>query len=188
MDDLFPSLQSQSSQTREVPQISGVVAGPASGPGRRAGSVNKRSGDLAKIIGAKWGRTPGEQMAAVTLLTDAELAAHDGNWIKAMTWRAKSLAYELGCTPMEAWQEMRMMMQALMPYVHQQQPKAITLTGAANVGLHLVAPGMAGAPAHSTGPLLDMRPADVRIGVQDQPLSNIEGTKVADIKVADGQT
>lgn len=182
MDDLFPQLQSQSSPTAQITQIS---AGVASGPGRRAGSKNKRSGDLAKIIGAKWGRTPGEQMAAVAMIGDDELAAHEGNWIKAMAWRAKILAYELGVSPVEAWQEIRLMMQALMPYVHQQQPKAITLSGNAAVGLHIVAPGMSGAPAHSTGPLLDMRPADVRLGEQSQSLSAVDASKVADTKVAD---
>lgn len=179
MDDLFPQLQSASSPTAQISQIS-------AGPGRKAGSVNKRSGDLAKIIGAKWGRTPGEQMAAVAMIGDDELAVHGGNWIKAMAGRAKTLAYELGITPMEAWQEMRLMMQSLMPYVHQQQPKAITLSGGAAVGLHIVAPGMAGAPAHSAGPLLDMRPADVRLSEPSQSLSNDDVVKVADTKVADG--
>lgn len=180
MDDLFPQLQSQSSPT-------GQKAQHLAGPGRRAGSRNKRSTDLAKIIGAKWGRTPGEQMAAVAMIGDDELAAAQGNWIKAMAWRAKVLAYELGVSPVEAWQEIRLMMQALMPYVHQQQPKAITLTGSAAVGLHIVAPGMAGAPAHSSGPLLDMRPADVRLSEPDQSLSQYDVAKVADQKVADTQ-
>jgi hypothetical protein len=178
LDDLFPQLQSASSQTAQIPPV-------LAGPGRRAGSKNKRSEDLAKIIGAKWGRTPGEQMAAVAMIGDDELAVHGGNWIKAMASRAKILAYELGVDPITAWQEMRLMMQALMPYVHQQQPKAITVAGAAAVGLHIVAPGMAGAPSHSSGPLLDMRPADVRIGEQDQQLSQVDASKVADAKVAD---
>jgi hypothetical protein len=179
VDDLFPQLQSQSSPTGQIPQIS-------AGPGRKAGSVNKRSGDLAKIIGAKWGRTPGEQMASVALVGEDAVAFYGGNVLKAMVAKAKELAYELGISPYEGWVELRLMLIALMPYVHQQQPKAITLSGGAAVGLHIVAPGMAGAPAHSNGPLLDMRPADVRLSEPSQSLSTDDVVKVADKKVADG--
>jgi hypothetical protein len=140
---------------------------------------------LAKIIGAKWGRTPGEQMAAVAMIGDAELAAHDGDWIKAMAARAGALAKELGVSRMEAWVEMRLMMQALLPYVHQQQPKALVVSGTAAVGLHIVAPDGSALPSQASGPLLDLRPADVRIGEQSQSLGIGDGAKVAEKKVAD---
>jgi hypothetical protein len=104
----------------------GPAAGEARRRGRPRGSVNKRSVDLARYIEAQYGgMTPGQQSAAVALVTAKELKAARGSVVKALADKAAILARELGCTKLEAWREMRAEREGLMPYVHQKRPQAL---------------------------------------------------------------
>jgi hypothetical protein len=106
--------------------------------GRPAGARNKRSLDLARWIAhAYGGMTPGQQAAAVALVTpddleEAESAARDLGLVDlgldpvtlAMAVKAKRLAKALGCEAFEAWALMAKERDGLMRYVHQVQPPA----------------------------------------------------------------
>ena len=106
----------------------GPAAGEARRRGRPRGSVNKRSVDLARYIEAQYGgMTPGQQSAAVALVTAKELKAAKHNLVKALAVKAAALAQELGCSKLEAWREMRAEREGLMPYVHQKRPQSVEL-------------------------------------------------------------
>lgn len=109
----------------------GLGPGAAEGPRRRGrpkGAVNRRSVDLARYIEAQYGgMTPGQQSAAVALVTAKELKAAKGSVVKALADKAAVLARELGCSKLEAWREMRAEREGLMPYVHQKRPQAVEL-------------------------------------------------------------
>jgi hypothetical protein len=124
------------------------------GPGRPVGARNKRSQDLARYIEhAYGGMTPGQQSAAVALISPDDVAAAPGDAQQlglidlgldpvtlAMAVKAKRLAKALGCEPFEAWALMARERDGLMKYVHQVRPPARE-SGAAPATVYLVPEG-----------------------------------------------
>jgi hypothetical protein len=108
------------------------------GAGRPPGARNRRSLDLGRYIEAMFGgMTPGQQAAAVALVSPADVegaadAARELGLIDlglepvtlAMAVKAKRLAKALGCEAFEAWALMAKERDGLMKYVHQVQPQA----------------------------------------------------------------
>lgn len=109
-----------------MPTLPGVQPAPRRGPGRPKGSTNKRSGDLQRYIEAQYqGLTPGQQAAAIGLVTSRELRDAGGDLLRAMAVKARSLAMELDCAPAAAWALMQKERADLLPYIHQKRaPKA----------------------------------------------------------------
>lgn len=106
-----------------APGLPGLAPAPRRGPGRPKGSENKRSGDLQKYIAATYGGlTPGQQSAAVGLVTAAELRADGGDLLVAMARKASRLAALIGCEGKEAWLLMQRERADLLPYIHQKLP------------------------------------------------------------------
>lgn len=93
--------------------------------GRPPGAKNRRSLDLAKYIEAQFGgMTPGQQSAAVALITPRDLKAAGGSVLEAMAAKAERLAKALGCNKLDAWVLMAKERMELLAYVHQKQPTA----------------------------------------------------------------
>lgn len=106
-----------------MPTLPGVAPAPKRGPGRPKGSKNKREADLARYVEAKYaGLTPGQQSAAIGLVTQDELRRAGGDLVRAMALKARELAVELDCAPAAAWALMQKERADLMPYVHQKRP------------------------------------------------------------------
>lgn len=104
------------------PALPGLPAAPRRGPGRPKGATNKRSGDLQRYVEAVYsGMTPGQQSAAIGLVTAAELKACNGDLLAAMALKAKTLAQMLGCEGKEAWLLMQRERADLLPYIHQKR-------------------------------------------------------------------
>lgn len=109
-----------------MPTLPGVAPAPKRGPGRPKGSGNKRSGDFQRYIEAQYaGLTPGQQSAAVGLVSAKELRDAKGDLMVAMALKARALAAMIGCETKEAWLLMQRERAELLPYVHQKRaPKA----------------------------------------------------------------
>jgi hypothetical protein len=106
-----------------APALPGLAPAPKRGPGRPKGSANKRSGDLQRYIESTYGGlTPGQQSAAVGLVTAAELRADGGDLLVAMARKAARLATLIGCEGKEAWLLMQRERADLLPYIHQKLP------------------------------------------------------------------
>jgi hypothetical protein len=106
-----------------MPTLPGVAPAPKRGPGRPKGSKNKREADLARYVEAKYaGLTPGQQSAAIGLVTQDELRRAGGDLVRAMARKARELAVDLDCPPVAAWALMQKERADLMPYVHQKRP------------------------------------------------------------------
>lgn len=114
-----------------MPTLPGVAAAPKRGPGRPKGSTNKRSGDLQRYVEAFYGGlTPGQQAAAVGLVTPKELRDASGDLVRAMAAKARVLAVELDIAPAAAWVLMQKERADLLPYIHQKRaPKEEAETG-----------------------------------------------------------
>lgn len=105
-----------------MPTLPGVAPAQKRGPGRPKGSTNKRSGDLQRYVEAQYaGMTPGQQSAAIGLVTAKELRDAKGDLVLAMGIKARALAGLLGCEPKEAWLLMQRERADLLPYVHQKR-------------------------------------------------------------------
>lgn len=105
------------------PALPGLAPAPKRGPGRPKGSTNKRSGDLQRYVETIYGGlTPGQQSAAIGLVTAKELKAAGGDLVSAMALKAKDLARMLGCEGKEAWLLMQRERADLLPYIHQKLP------------------------------------------------------------------
>ena len=95
------------------------------GPGRPKGARSKRSLELGRYIEAMYGgMTPGQQSAAVCLVTPRQLKLAGGDLTAALVAKAHDLAAQLHCTSAEAWVLMAKERMELMAYVHQKQPQA----------------------------------------------------------------
>ena len=95
------------------------------GRGRPKGSGNRRSIDLARYIEAQFGgMTPGQQSAALCLVSARELKAAKGDLVLAMVIKARELAGVLGVDPATAWALLAKERMELMPYVHQKRAQA----------------------------------------------------------------
>lgn len=106
-----------------APALPGLSPAPKRGPGRPRGSTNKRSGDLQRYVEAQYGGlTPGQQAAAVGLVTGKELREAGGDMIRAMAAKARDLAMQLDIAPALAWELMRKERADLLPYIHQKLP------------------------------------------------------------------
>lgn len=109
--------------TPVAPALPGLAPAPKRGPGRPKGSANKRSGDLQRYVETVYGGlTPGQQSAAVGLVTAAELKADGGDLVVAMARKATRLARLIGCEGKEAWLLMQRERADLLPYIHQKLP------------------------------------------------------------------
>lgn len=121
----------------ETPQLPGLV--PVLKPegekrlGRPKGSKNKRSSDLKNWIVAEYGGlTPGQQSAAVALVTAKEVrlarpAAREMGLspvLVAMMQKAEKIAAFMGWDKRDAWAAMTHERKELLPYIHQRQPQA----------------------------------------------------------------
>lgn len=125
--------------------------------GRPPGSKNLRSLDLAKYIEAAYGGlTPGQQSAAIAMVTpgEARRAAADARalgivdpglapLLLALVVKARRLAIALGCEAFEAWAMLATERRDLMRYVHQVQPAAKEQSNRAPATVFLVPEGEA---------------------------------------------
>jgi hypothetical protein len=106
-----------------------------SGPGRPAGSRNKRTQEWADFVLSRY---------SSPLIGMAETYSRP----------VEDLARELGCTRLEAFKLQLQAREALAPYVHQKQPQAIDLPDGALVQIVLPVLRHAGASAISAVPVL----------------------------------
>ncbi|MGH6956246.1 MAG: hypothetical protein ACREEW_06225 [Caulobacteraceae bacterium] len=114
--------------------------------GRPPGARNKRSLDLARFIEAVYGgMTPGQQSAAVSMVTPKEMKAARGDVTLALATKAATLALLLGCTNLEAWVLLAKERMELIAYVHQKQPMAKESDAKAPATVFLVPEGDASA-------------------------------------------
>lgn len=134
-----------------TPALPGLPATARRRPGRPKGSTNKRSGDLQRYVEAVYGGlTPGQQGAAISLVTAKELRDAGGDLVEAMAAKAVRLARRLGCDPKEAWLLMQKERADLLPYIHQK--RATKEEGdAAAPPVHFVAVPIEGATAAGQG-------------------------------------
>lgn len=119
-------------------QHGGAAVAPAPRKrGRPPGSTGKKSTDLVRYIEAHYGGlTPGQQLAAVGLVSAREVAkvakkakrAGLDPVVLAMAEKAQALAQLMGWEVATAWAMMREATSELMPYVHQKRPAAVELT------------------------------------------------------------
>lgn len=79
------------------------------GPGRPAGSLNRRTVDMAEYLLSKY-TSPLERLAQIAVSPVDELSA------------------SLGCTKLEALQEVRLCAIALAPFLHSKMPLAVDVT------------------------------------------------------------
>ena len=106
--------------------------------GRPRGSRNRSSLDLARYVEAQYGgMTPGQQSAAICLVTPKDLKAAKrraaelgivdhglGDMHLAMVVKATVIARAIGCETKEAWLLLQKEREGLMPYVHAKQAPA----------------------------------------------------------------
>ena len=123
--------------------------------GRPPGAQNKRSTDLARYIAASYGgMTPGQQSAAVALVSpdEVEAAPEDAKQLRivdlgldavtlALAVKAHRLAKALGCAAFEAWAILAREREGLMKYVHQPLPPAKEDAGGRLATVYLVPEG-----------------------------------------------
>lgn len=105
--------------------------------GRPPGSANRATVELRRFILARF-TDPAQGLAACGLRSSlVETIA-----------RARVLAQQLGCKPVEALEFMRRCSEALAPYLHSKAPQEIAVSGrVATLSIGLGAPGEAGALA-----------------------------------------
>ena len=109
--------------------------------GRPPGARSKRSLDLARYVEAQFGgMTPGQQTAALCLVTVKELKAAKGSMFEAMVIKASELALALGCEKRDAWLLLQKEREGLMPYVHQRQAQAVDAKTAAKPATVFIVP------------------------------------------------
>lgn len=134
--------------------------------GRPKGATNKRSGDLRSVLVTTYGgRTPGQQLASVCMVTPkevrqarpaAKLAGVDPE-LMAMIQKAERLALAMqwpGAQGVrDAWAMMFKAYGELLPYVHQRLPQAEAPKEGAPLPLIVLADG---ADAVAPLPMLDL--------------------------------
>lgn len=168
-----------------MPTLPGVAPAPKRGPGRPKGSGNKRSGDLQRYIEAQYaGMTPGQQSAAVGLVSAKELREARGDVLLAMALKAKALAGMIGCETKEAWLLMQRERAELLPYIHQKRAPKAEEKDDGKPGLTFVAIPMDMATAAGDGATAGEwdTPPDL---LQNQGVDVIEGEQVTQPKSHD---
>jgi hypothetical protein len=98
------------------------------GRGRPKGSKNKRPAEMAAYVGARYGGSAVQQMAAVCMVTPAEVR-QAGGVLQARVQKARELADALGIKLADAWDLMAKELAALAPYTDKRQPQAIEAKG-----------------------------------------------------------
>ena len=119
-----------------------AAAAPAEvvrGPGRPKGSKNRRTEEWTRFIQAQYG-APLEELARV------------------MQGGPAALARQLGVDLVDGWDRWLRVTEAILPYLHQKQPTAVSVDGAAPAPVVLqvtpdAAARMAAAPAEAAGVL-----------------------------------
>lgn len=115
LDDLDPTAEAPGGEAEQLdllglPERRGDLAiAPRRGPGRPLGARNRRTQEWAQFLTARYGN-PLEVLAQMATASVAELHK------------------QLGCTPLEAFQEKRLAAIALLPYMAQRQPLSVDLT------------------------------------------------------------
>ena len=104
------------------------MAGEKRRPGRPKGATNKRSRQLGEYLGSLYGGSAAQQMAAVCMVTPAEVRKA-GSVLAARVAKAQVLAEALKIKTAEAWDLMARELAALAPYTDQRQPLAIEAKG-----------------------------------------------------------
>ena len=168
-----------------MPTLPGVAPAPKRGPGRPKGSGNKRSGDFQRYIEAQYaGLTPGQQSAAVGLVSAKELREAKGDLMLAMALKARTLAAMIGCETKEAWLLMQRERAELLPYVHQKRPPKAEETDKDRPSLTFVAIPIDQATAAGDGQSLGEwdTPPDM---LENQGVGVIEGEQVTNPKSHD---
>lgn len=168
-----------------MPTLPGVAPAPKRGPGRPKGSTNKRSGDLQKYIEAQYaGLTPGQQSAAIGLVTARELREAGGDLVRAMAAKARALAIDLDCAPAAAWALMQKERADLLPYIHQRLgPKADQAPGETPTHTFIAVPIEDGTAAGSGSSLGEWdTPPDM---LEYQGVSGAQGEQVTQPKSHD---
>lgn len=154
MADLFDT----SPATGLLPTAGAAVGNPRRG--RPKGSTNKRSGDLQAILVHTYGgRTPGQQLAQVCMVTPAEVRKAKGRArelgltaeLMAMIEKAERLAQAMGWPGQQgvkdAWAMMYKAYGELLPYVHQRLAPKEAEKGAQQLPMILMDPEPAGGAA-----------------------------------------
>lgn len=98
------------------------------GRGRPKGSKNKRPAELAAYVGARYGGSAVQQMAALVMVTPGEVR-QAGSVMAARVEKARELGAALGIKTAEAWKLISAELQALAPYTDKRQPQAIEAKG-----------------------------------------------------------
>ncbi len=176
-----PALAAPGDESPESPRLD--RRGPLQRGGRPKGARNRRSLDLARYIAHSFGGlTPGQQSAAVALISPEELEDAPGEAerlrisaaglspiLLAMAVKATHLGRALGCSRGEAWVLMAKERVDLMGYVHQKQPAAEQ--------------GKAGAQLPTVFVVNDGEPQPLLPGLADDDADDVEFVDVLD---ADG--
>lgn len=98
------------------------------GPGRPKGSTNRRAKELAGYVAARFGGSAAQQMAALCMVTPAEVA-RAGGVLQARVAKARELAEALKIPVAEAFKMLSAELAALAPYTDKRQPQAIEAKG-----------------------------------------------------------
>jgi len=97
--------------------------------GRPKGSTNRRPAEFAGYVAARYGGTAAQQMAAVALVTPAEVRKA-GGVLQARLAKARELAQALNIDLVDAWKILAAELAQLAPYTDKRQPLAVEAKGA----------------------------------------------------------
>jgi hypothetical protein len=148
LDDLDPTSEGPMPEAEQLdllglPERRGGTELAPRKPGRPLGARNRRTQEWADYITRHYGN-PLVGLAQLAMASVAELHVR------------------LGCTPLEAMQEKRLAMIALLPYIAQRQPLAVDVTNRQVVYLNIsdvsggADPASAGAEMTITGALMEI--------------------------------
>jgi hypothetical protein len=132
------------------------------GAGRPPGATNKRTRELVGLIATTYGGTPAEKIARFVFVDEKT----------ELLERAKVLAKDLNCKPVEALRIILDLAKELLPYCHQKLPLAIEGVGAAPIVLAQNVAVWAGqGPSAGTAAgreILDARPLNMRASTPEK--------------------
>jgi hypothetical protein len=106
---------------------------------RPEGSRNKKSDALARFISATYGRSQGEQLAALVMVSDEDIDAAGGDAIVAMGLKSRRIAVAFGLENEQAAKLFIGGLTALMPFGHAKKTE-IKATLEMPLQMHMEAP------------------------------------------------